>query len=538
MTDAPAAVPRLAAPVAPGLTGVPEAGAEPRWMRLLFVALVLLYLVPIWSVGHVPTTDGPSHLYNAWVIVHLHDPHYPLFAHYYELDLSPIPNWFCYAALAGLLQVMPPLLVEKVFLSAMIVLLLSAVWYLAGSIQRERRWVAFLGFPFVYTLPFSFGFYNFCFSLVFYLFAVGLWWRRRERPNWRAALELNGVLILCYFSHIISLLVALATIGILWLSCCRRDRWRAHLWHLVILVPQLVLPLLWMAPHQGSPLGWSEVPIRQQINDFMNLDSLWTFLDGGQQPQKILAAAFALLILATLGQRLYRRTSPRDGVAAGHRWSAEDGFFVAALVLTVGYFVCPDGAVGGSFIKMRLMFYPFLIVLPWLAPGWRRAGRTLTVALLAALALFDVAVVWRTYRRVDPLVSAFVESVDLVPADRRIMPLYWGHDGFGQRPGIVGHTVDYVALEKGLIDWDNYEAISGLFPVHFKQDLYHANTMTMEATPEGLAVADASEWVDYILTWRLPPKSPINASLAPYYERTFKLDVLQIYGRRSGGGVP
>ena len=34
----------------------------------LYFALAILYLVPIWSVAHLPTSDGPSHVYNSWIL--------------------------------------------------------------------------------------------------------------------------------------------------------------------------------------------------------------------------------------------------------------------------------------------------------------------------------------------------------------------------------------------------------------------------------------------------------------------------------------
>ena len=39
-----------------------------RIVASLFVALALVQLVPIWSVHYLPTTDGPEHLYNSWVL--------------------------------------------------------------------------------------------------------------------------------------------------------------------------------------------------------------------------------------------------------------------------------------------------------------------------------------------------------------------------------------------------------------------------------------------------------------------------------------
>ena len=36
--------------------------------RVLFWALALLYLVPVWAYRYIPTQDGPSHLDNAQIL--------------------------------------------------------------------------------------------------------------------------------------------------------------------------------------------------------------------------------------------------------------------------------------------------------------------------------------------------------------------------------------------------------------------------------------------------------------------------------------
>ena len=35
--------------------------------RVLFSILVLVYVLPVWAFRYFPTTDGPAHLYNAWL---------------------------------------------------------------------------------------------------------------------------------------------------------------------------------------------------------------------------------------------------------------------------------------------------------------------------------------------------------------------------------------------------------------------------------------------------------------------------------------
>ena len=45
-------------------------------MRVLALTLAtaLLCVVPFWLAPVVPTTDGPAHLYNAWLLLHFDDP--------------------------------------------------------------------------------------------------------------------------------------------------------------------------------------------------------------------------------------------------------------------------------------------------------------------------------------------------------------------------------------------------------------------------------------------------------------------------------
>ncbi|HEX3526174.1 MAG TPA: hypothetical protein VH988_03830 [Thermoanaerobaculia bacterium] len=61
--------------------------------RTLFFALAVLHLVPFWVVTAVPTVDGPSHVYNAWVQTHLGDTErFPALREYFEIDHRPLPN--------------------------------------------------------------------------------------------------------------------------------------------------------------------------------------------------------------------------------------------------------------------------------------------------------------------------------------------------------------------------------------------------------------------------------------------------------------
>ncbi|HEX3131909.1 MAG TPA: hypothetical protein VH394_31515, partial [Thermoanaerobaculia bacterium] len=188
--------------------------------RWLFWTMVALLLIPVWSVAYIPTTDGPSHIYNAWILrQYANTQEYPLFEQYYEIDWRPIPNWLSHAALTLLMFPFDPRTAEKVLLSGYVILLAGAARFLAGS--TDRSWLAWLALPLIYNQLLHLGFYNFCLSIGFCLLAVGTWWRHRDRPTLGLAVKLNLLLLLCWFSHIVSLVLALMTIGVLWLVTLR-----------------------------------------------------------------------------------------------------------------------------------------------------------------------------------------------------------------------------------------------------------------------------------------------------------------------------
>src|SRR5277367_4466165 len=55
---------------------------------LIFLSAILV--LPIWLVKYPPLVDYPNHLARAFVLHHLHDPHYD-FAHWYAPDWGPNP---------------------------------------------------------------------------------------------------------------------------------------------------------------------------------------------------------------------------------------------------------------------------------------------------------------------------------------------------------------------------------------------------------------------------------------------------------------
>jgi hypothetical protein len=497
----------------------------------LFAALAVLHLVPFWTVAYVPTTDGPSHVYNAFVQLHLHDPAYPLFGRTFEIDPRPLPNWTSQAVLVPLLAVFSPAVAEKVLGCVYVLLLLAAARFFAGSTdssEPDRRWLAFLAFPFVFNWGFHFGFYNFCLSVAFYLLALGCWWRRRERPGVRLAVEMTVLLLLCYFSHIVAVVLALFSLGVLWIAmlprALRTGALRRHLLHLVILAPQAVLPLWFMVSRRGEAAGPGSSSLWSRVEDLVGMKMLFTF--GEWWLRFSLVIVLAVLALLTVRRR------------RGSGWREADAFLLLAAALTGLYFLSPDKMAGGSFLQLRLTLFPLLVLIPWLAPPSLPWLRRTALSVLTLLAVWNVVNVVQAWRILDQDVRTVLAAADGIAPGSRVLSLMF--DVFPDLPGPVMrlHVFNRVDAEKGLADWSDYEAVSGVFPVRFKPGVRVPSLWQIQRDPDGIEIERFADRTDSVYCWKMPAGSQLARRLARSYDLVRQEGEARLFERRRGIAAP
>jgi hypothetical protein len=488
-----------------------------RRLRGLFFALALLYVLPFWVVRHLPTVDGPSHTYNAWILHQYGNvARYPLFQQYYEISAKPYPNWIGQAVMDLLMYAVPPLLAEKLLVSGYVLAFLAGAWYLAGAVRPGERWIAFLAFPFAFHQLFQYGFYNFAISVALFQIALGFWWRHRERAGLRFAVEINLLLWLCYFSHILSLTLALMGIGVLWLATLRRESWRRHLLHVPILLPQVVLPI-WFLKDQGQgeiPAGW---PLSQLARYFGRLEVLYTLGEAQLWIGGALTVLFLLLLVATLARR--------------RGWREEHAFLVLAALLTVLYFTSPEGVAGGFLLKQRLSLYPFLVLLPWLSLRLSARAEAAAAVGLALGALLYLGYLVQGYREMGAREETFLAGAAPLAPNSRVLPLLFERTG---PTDFLSHAIDYVALEKGAVDWDNYEAKTTYFSVRFRDGVGFPDLSGLPLDAASYRARVNVDRVDAVYVWRMPLGHPLGKRLRKNYTLTHEEDGGMLFER--GGG--
>ena len=87
---------------------------------LLVTGLLLPVMIAIWTVPGFSTQDGPTHLYNAWILARSFGSDSPYQA-YYQVRWQPLPNWAGHLALAGLVRVVAPGTADRIMITMTLV---------------------------------------------------------------------------------------------------------------------------------------------------------------------------------------------------------------------------------------------------------------------------------------------------------------------------------------------------------------------------------------------------------------------------------
>jgi hypothetical protein len=476
-----------------------------RRVAALFLIIALFHLLPIWRVHFVPTVDGASHLYNAQVLHELAKGT-PEFARVFRADLRPFPNWLGHILLFLALAVAPPLVAEKIVLSAIVLLFLGGCWKLAGVIDPRSRVYAFLVMPLAYSALLQMGFYNYFLGVGLAMFAIAAWWERRT--TWSGIL-----LLLCYFAHAIPAMVALLMIAVIWLV--RRWRWM----ELLPIAPTVAL-LAWFALQPKPPGGdwtWSGAFVWQPL---LRVMLLLTFDMRQLTFGTILGGVMLLLIAITIA--VENVDWKRRRIVIGER----DAFLLLTLIAVGLYLAAPLSVQEGFVLKARVVIFPYVLLLPWLTPRLAR----LPVALpLAVVAILNVLFIRDAWKRNDKLIAPAVMPLAAAAQLQTIVPLIFDRGSPASLHPLLSHAASYGMLDRRLIDLGDYEAALGFFPVAYRTSFDRPAIIDIETAPGNF---DPNRWnADYIYTWKMPPGAAVESRLMGRYAVVARDGDARLYGR-------
>lgn len=493
---------------------------RPTPETLLFWALLVLHLLPIWIFSYTPTQDGPGHQAVTAILRQYALPGAGLLRQYYLPNREALPNWLIFFLMGRVLGFLTVPMAEKAVLTAYVLLLPLSARYALRAIDPRAGFLAVLVFPFVYNYLFNMGFFNFCWSLAAFLFATGYWLRHAERMGPARTAVLALLMLWVYFCHPVTLAETVAVL--LTLAGWRMlldlhampgrpagvELWRSFRhWLLapaLACVPPLVLIAAFVGRRTGARITMMPMWVKlKQLAGLYSLASLtrWTI------PLAILLA-FLFYGLAVLCGRQRWRLSLQTG----------DGFLIATAVLVLVHFAAPSELAGGGFINQRTLLYPFLTLLLWLGTFEHPARRRLRVqAMAAGIALAFLGLMLWKYAQIDRVLSEIVATAGEVAPDHTLLFLSYAHQGDGRggnlayRTAPFLHAGGYIAARKRLVDLSLYEANEDYFPLLYRPALNPYRFLSngplgIEEDPPDVDLRGylrTGGRIDYVLLWGL-----------------------------------
>lgn len=419
--------------------------------------VALLLLAGLLLLGPVyPTQDGPSHLYNAWLLLE-HDP----FNGWLERSSATLPQWLAPLLLAVQLKIGSA---EWALRWHQVIVALASplvLWWVAKD-RYSGALAAMAGVALSVGYPFTMGFFSFCLGQALMLAAVGLFSRWHDQVTIPRMVAFTALATVLYYAHIVPFGLAVGlSIGLLILQ-------RGRGWRLLLgFAPGLLLLAAYLAGPRHAPYVLPSVlstPYLDAVGHLflMPISSEPAFAEARWLTLAILGIALVAALVARTEDRRWR---DGDGLAA-----------MAALLVAISPLV-PDGGGGGSLLQARLADSGTWLVLLWVSQQrvLARAGLVASVTVLLMLMPVLGTRYWYAswlYATIGDIRSAS----SLIPSGRTILAIslwptdydVFDHDrSYWTRP--LDHTEGWIGVESKAFNLYNYEAASGLFPLRFRE---------------------------------------------------------------------
>ena len=448
-------------------TPPPPAQGE-RLFRIAFVVLLVLQCLPFWIFSYAPSQDGPSHLHNAHVLAHYNAE--PFYQQYYQLTVTPAGNMSTQFLLAGLMQLVSPLLAGKILLTLYVILLFTSFRYLLRALTPHAEPFALFAGILAPNWFLFVGFWNFLFSIPLALFLVGYVYRRLPKRWTLGGLALlSAASLILYLTHALSwglcgLAIGVFAIGRIVAAWPDRAAAGARLLENSKVVCAYLPPALLVLAHVSKPGATACATAPQSLRELLwplyNLSILHTI---GPADFTLARAVVLLLAAVTAFVVWYGYT---------RRCFAPEGVWVLLIGLVyLGLAVFGPDCIGeGLFIHRRVELYACVFFVLWLATGLRRwpdwAGRGVAAGFVT-IAVITFAIHMPALSRWDTQLAEFVELGRSIPPRSTVLALRTEPPNGNFDP--LRHAAGLLT-DKPIVLLKNYEAATSFFLTYFRAD--------------------------------------------------------------------
>ncbi len=483
-------------------------------VSLLFYALLILHLIPLFFGKYFLTQDGPSHLYNAFVFKDILFHSHSLYANYFDINNVPNPNWLITVFYSLLMLIFPAFVVEKIFLVLYVLLLPLSFRYLIKQINPNSDFITLLIFPLVYNITLYLGFFNFCFSIILFFYATGYWLKYQGLFSVKKFLVFVILVTLTYFSHPVSFVILCMMIGVFMIAALMQDiqnRNRAFMRFfkrifvfLIALLPAIYFFLKFFK-QSGTAISFASRDIKTYLADALD----GNLLSFPVKNDLAFCAIFVAILILFFAFNLYIRIKDK-------RPQKLDILYLFLVLFSILTFISPEEIAGGSVILIRLVLYSNIIAIICIsAASYPEKVKQYSTYIIFVFALCWLGFKSYHFQKTHENLAEIMSIGKNISTSKTLLPFTIGEANSDSSPldtirdidiNVYLHAAMYICAEKRLVCLSNYEASQSYFPLKWKfgrdPSFYFPETGEMlKDSSISSYKAKVGTWPDYILIW-------------------------------------
>lgn len=204
-------------------------------LPLVWIALTIVVLIPVWYPRLLPMLDTPSHLALVRGWHSYHDPAYHI-SDYYTLRIRPVPYFLFYLLIHWLLYVFPIEIANKIFLSAYLILFPLSILSLARALKRSP-WLVVGAFALAFNQNWIYGFSSYLMGTCFMFFSYAALIKYMADGRRTHLITLGISSTLAYFGHVMPWFCF--GLGAIPLLLMHWRRWQRGLWASLAMLPSV-----------------------------------------------------------------------------------------------------------------------------------------------------------------------------------------------------------------------------------------------------------------------------------------------------------
>jgi len=483
--------------------------------KYFFLLLVFLHVLPVLLIHFFVTHDGPSHVYNSFILNRLFSGD-ALTAEIFMLNPAPEPNWLGHFIMMAADNFFSGNISERILIGIYIVTFPIFFRSLVLVINPKAAWTSYLILPFIYSFLLHIGFYNFCIGLPVLFLALSYFLKNWNAIRWKQGIILSFLLVLLYFSHIFLLMVFFITVFTAmmqelfsvkqFISADTIKRFVSKAFPLFLsCLPVIFLSVVFILRKSSAEASHESRSFSELFQWLTIARPVVTLKYDGEEPfGKIIAACTGVLMLTMLFLSFKKKVLP-----LGHVWA------ICAFIFLALYFFFPDKFATGGFISMRLLLAFYLFLLLWFAAGeFHRGFKLSAVTIFLFVSGYFLQYHYKELSLLSDEAEEYYSLAEHIKENAVVMPIEYSSNW------MHNNLATYLGTRKNILVLDNYEAQEKHFPVLWK-DKANPYLLMGEGYGGNPPCADIDNFetasgkkVNYVMRWLFTPESSDSCTMA------------------------